>query len=257
MKYLTCKETNLTKYDNLISVSLILECRMEKLLVVLLVASATVCFLTNLLVLIILTKRRKRKSISSSIKSGAQNTGMNDSYTRWNPEDTFRYQIVTSHCLAGIVASSVVIYPLKVWYFLFKKWLIITIAYLLYIKISYCTHDIIIYVFYVLFLQILSLVLSRSDIAFHHQSIPRPQVRHTSGQLVENRSDETGHFGFLTSQTMQEKNKQAKQLVAAANSQIEEKEAELRRAQEENQRSNAYFLIHRKYSEVSEIFLGL
>jgi hypothetical protein len=87
---------------------------MEKLLVVLLVASATVCFLTNLLVLIILTKRRKRKSISSAIKSGAQNTGLNDSSTRWNPANTFRYQIVTSHCFAGIVASTVVIYPLKV-----------------------------------------------------------------------------------------------------------------------------------------------
>ena len=88
--------------------------RMEKLLVVLLVASATVCFLTNLLVLVILTKRRKRKNISSAIQSGAQNRGINDGNSRWNPANTFRYQIVTSHCFAGIVASGVVIYPLKV-----------------------------------------------------------------------------------------------------------------------------------------------
>ena len=87
---------------------------------VLLVASATVCFLTNLLVLIILTKRRKRKDISSAIKSGAQNAGMNDSNTRWNHANTFRYQIVMSHCLAGIVASSVVIYPLKVKHLKYK-----------------------------------------------------------------------------------------------------------------------------------------
>ena len=90
--------------------------RMEKLLVVLLVASATVCFLTNLLVLVILTKRRKRKNISSAIQSGAQNRGINDGNSRWNPANTFRYQIVTSHCFAGIVASGVVIYPLKVTY---------------------------------------------------------------------------------------------------------------------------------------------
>ena len=87
---------------------------MEKLLVVLLVASATVCFLTNLLVLVILTKRRKRKSISSTIKSGSRTQGLNDSNTRWNPANTFRYQIVTSHCFAGLLASTVVIYPLKV-----------------------------------------------------------------------------------------------------------------------------------------------
>merc|ERR1712223_410894 len=103
---------------------------MEKLLVVLLVASATVCFLTNLLVLVILTKRRKRKSIASTIKSGSERQGLNDSNTRWNPANTFRYQIVTSHCFAGLLASTVVIYPLK----------------------------------------ILSLVLSRSEIAFHHQT---------------------------------------------------------------------------------------
>ena len=87
---------------------------MEKLLVVLLVASATVCFLTNLLVLVILTKRRKRRSVFTNIKSGAQNKEMNNGNTRWNPVNTFRYQIVTSQCFAGIVASAVVIYPLKV-----------------------------------------------------------------------------------------------------------------------------------------------
>ena len=88
--------------------------RMEKLLVVLLVASATVCFLTNLLVLVILTKRRKRRSAFTNIKSGAQNQEINNGNTRWNPVNTFRYQIVTSQCFAGIVASAVVIYPLKV-----------------------------------------------------------------------------------------------------------------------------------------------
>ena len=89
--------------------------RMEKLLVVLLVASATVCFLTNLLVLVILTKRRKRRSVFTNIKSGAQNQEINNGNTRWNPVNTFRYQIVTSQCFAGIVASAVVIYPLKVY----------------------------------------------------------------------------------------------------------------------------------------------
>ena len=101
--------------------------RMEKLLVVLLVASATVCFLTNLLVLVILTKRRKRRSISKNIKSGRQNQEMNNGNTRWNPVNTFRYQIVTSQCFAGIVASAVVIYPLKVffkldWIIFFGSW---------------------------------------------------------------------------------------------------------------------------------------
>ena len=81
---------------------------------VLLVASATVCFLTNLLVLVILTKRRKRKNISPAKKFGGRNGGINDSKIRWDPVNTFRYQIIMSHCFAGIVASSVVIYPLKV-----------------------------------------------------------------------------------------------------------------------------------------------
>ena len=88
---------------------------MEKLLVVLLVASATVCFLTNLLVLIILTKRRKRKHVSPATKQGATTAGAtNDNNIRWNHANTFRYQIVTSQCFAGIIASCVVIYPLKV-----------------------------------------------------------------------------------------------------------------------------------------------
>ena len=103
------------KIDKFISYSTHYIYRMEKLLVVLLVASATVCFLTNLLVLVILTKRRKRRSVSKNIKSGAQNQEMNNGNTRWNPVNTFRYQIVTSQCFAGIVASAVVIYPLKVY----------------------------------------------------------------------------------------------------------------------------------------------
>ena len=83
-------------------------------MVVLLVASATVCFLTNLLVLIILAKRRKRKDISSTMKSNTQTGGISDGKTRWNHAHTFRYQIVMSHCLAGILGSCAVIYPLKV-----------------------------------------------------------------------------------------------------------------------------------------------
>ena len=60
---------------------------MEKCLIVLLVASATVCLLTNLLVLVILSRHRKY---------------------------TLKYHLIKSQAVVGLIACSIVIYPLKV-----------------------------------------------------------------------------------------------------------------------------------------------
>ena len=49
--------------------------------------------------------------------------------------------------------------------------------------------------------QILSLVLSKSDMTFHHQALPRPQVRHTSAHLAEE-SNAANRFDFFTSQAI-------------------------------------------------------
>ena len=71
--------------------------RSEKLLVVLLVASATVCFLTNLLVFLILTfSTRKDYNKGRKVKL------------------VIRYQLMRNQALAGLVTTSIVIYPLKV-----------------------------------------------------------------------------------------------------------------------------------------------
>ena len=63
---------------------------LEKLLVVLLVAFGTVCLLTNLLVLAILLKLRERGNLP------------------------FRYRLIISQALTGIITSTVLIFPLKV-----------------------------------------------------------------------------------------------------------------------------------------------
>jgi len=69
----------------------------EKLLVVLLVASATVCFLTNLLVYLILTLSTR----------SAYNRGR-------RVKLVLRYQLMRNQALAGILTASIVIYPLRV-----------------------------------------------------------------------------------------------------------------------------------------------
>jgi hypothetical protein len=63
---------------------------LEKLLVVLLVAFGTVCLLTNLLVLAILLKLREKGTLP------------------------FRYRLIISQALTGIITSTVLIFPLKV-----------------------------------------------------------------------------------------------------------------------------------------------
>ena len=71
--------------------------RSEKLLVVLLVASATVCFLTNLLVLLILSLSTRRK------------------YNRGRRVKLMlRYQLMRNQAIIGLFTASVVVYPLKV-----------------------------------------------------------------------------------------------------------------------------------------------
>ena len=71
--------------------------RSEKLLVVLLVASATVCFLTNLLVLLILSLSTQRK------------------YNRGRRVKLMlRYQLMRNQAIIGLFTASVVVYPLKV-----------------------------------------------------------------------------------------------------------------------------------------------
>ena len=50
--------------------------------------------------------------------------------------------------------------------------------------------------------QILSLVLSRSDSSFQHNSIPRAHIHQAAGQILEDNSVETSHMAFLTSQTI-------------------------------------------------------
>ena len=62
---------------------------MDKLMVVMLVAAGTVCLLTNLLVLCIILKQRVGRI-------------------------TFRYQIIVGQCMAGVISSTVMFYPLKV-----------------------------------------------------------------------------------------------------------------------------------------------
>jgi len=69
----------------------------EKLLVVLLVASATVCFLTNLLVYLILTLSTR----------SAYNRGR-------RVKLVLRYQLMRSQALAGLLTASIVIYPLRI-----------------------------------------------------------------------------------------------------------------------------------------------
>ena len=65
---------------------------MDKLMVVMLVAAGTVCLLTNLLVLCIILKQRVGRI-------------------------TFRYQIIVGQCMAGVISSTVMSYPLKVLFF--------------------------------------------------------------------------------------------------------------------------------------------
>lgn len=72
-------------------------CRSEKVLVVLLVASATVCCLTNLLVYLILTM-----STRSSYNRGKR------------VKLVLRYQLMKNQALTGILTTAIVIYPLKV-----------------------------------------------------------------------------------------------------------------------------------------------
>ena len=62
---------------------------MDKLMVVMLVAAGTVCLLTNLLVLCIILKQRVGRI-------------------------TLRYQIIVGQCMAGVISSTVMFYPLKV-----------------------------------------------------------------------------------------------------------------------------------------------
>lgn len=62
--------------------------RSEKFLVVLLVATGTVCFLTNSLVLLILLKQRGKLCL--------------------------RYQVILSQAWAGVLTAAVTFYPLKV-----------------------------------------------------------------------------------------------------------------------------------------------
>ena len=81
---------------------------MEKLLVVLLVASATVCLLTNLLVLLILA--------STSRKSKSQNRGGRKT------KSALRYQLMKNQSLVGIFTVSSVLYPLKVGIFWLFLW---------------------------------------------------------------------------------------------------------------------------------------
>ena len=64
---------------------------------VLLVASATVCFLTNLLVYLILTLSTR----------SAYNRGR-------RVKLVLRYQLMRSQALAGLLTASIVIYPLRV-----------------------------------------------------------------------------------------------------------------------------------------------
>ena len=50
--------------------------------------------------------------------------------------------------------------------------------------------------------QILSLVLSRADASFQHNTIPKAHIHQAAGQIVEGSSVETSHMAFLMSQTI-------------------------------------------------------
>ena len=58
-------------------------------------------------------------------------------------------------------------------------------------------HVNVVYIF-----QILSLVLSRSDSSFQHNTIPRAYIHQAAGQILEGSSVETSNMAFLTSQTI-------------------------------------------------------
>ena len=53
---------------------------------------------------------------------------------------------------------------------------------------------------YISCIQILSLVLSRSDIAFHRETMKNVQIDKISTTILDNK--ETSYFGFLTSQSI-------------------------------------------------------
>lgn len=79
-------------------------CRSEKVLVVLLVASATVCCLTNLLVYLILTLSTR----------SAYNRGK-------RVKLVLRYQLMKNQALTGLLTTAIVIYPLRVRPQLYKR----------------------------------------------------------------------------------------------------------------------------------------
>ena len=58
-------------------------------------------------------------------------------------------------------------------------------------------HANVVYIF-----QILSLVLSRADASFQHNTIPKAHTHQAAGQILEGSSVGTSHMAFLTSQTI-------------------------------------------------------
>ena len=105
-------------------------CRSEKVLVVLLVASATVCFLTNLLVLLILSLSTRRKYNRGMYKVGLRKL---KSMVKKNFDRAYfiyciiffsflgrrvklmlRYQLMRNQAIIGLFTAFVVVYPLKV-----------------------------------------------------------------------------------------------------------------------------------------------
>ena len=58
-------------------------------------------------------------------------------------------------------------------------------------------HANVVYIF-----QILSLVLSRSDASFQHNTFPKAHIHQAAGETLEGSSVETSHMVFLTSQTI-------------------------------------------------------
>ena len=105
-------------------------CRSEKVLVVLLVASATVCFLTNLLVLLILSLSTRRKYNRGMYKVGLRKLKSMVKKFFWSSlfyllhhffsflgrrvKLMLRYQLMRNQAIIGLFTAFVVVYPLKV-----------------------------------------------------------------------------------------------------------------------------------------------
>ncbi len=83
----------------------------EKLLVVLLVASGTVCVLTNALIVVVLLRQKGRLCLRLNMVFFFLEMMVRQLFFAILD---FRYQIMLSQALAGILGTSVIFYPLKV-----------------------------------------------------------------------------------------------------------------------------------------------